>query len=468
MAGRLLIHDAIASNRIILRCKLSAACYDVVSAESAEAVLPKLHECKPDAVILDGDADPVETRALCRRITSLPAEAAPPVVILSSSVDDRTAGLDAGAAAVLPKPLNEDFLLASLRRIMRHRQSFLEACREARGFQDMGMAEPHADAFITGGRVAFLSRNSQILAGWKQAALQHLDGLRLEFVHPDTALAARTQAACPDVYVFLAAEQRPLDGFGLLSELRSRNLTKLSRVIVLVDDRRVGRDDAARQAAMALDLGADDVILGGLDEAELGRKIRKQIEQKQQLDRLNGVLRSGLRLATRDPLTGLYNRRYAVPRLLRMIEECHKRTRPLALLAIDLDRFKAINDTHGHAAGDAVLVEVARRLKEAVRPEDLVARSGGEEFLVALPDTGTAEARHVARHLRDVLRRNPVSLPHGGGVIRVTGSIGAAMAVPTSDTAETQLDTLMRRADKALYAAKSDGRDTVAFASFAA
>ncbi|MCA8884243.1 MAG: diguanylate cyclase [Rhodobacteraceae bacterium] len=467
MAGRLLIYDAVASNRIILRCKLSAACYDVGSADTPDAILPKLREFKPDAVILDADADPVGVRALCRSIGAQPAESAPPVLILSSSPDEKIAGLEAGAAAVLPKPLNEDFLLASLRRIMRHRQAYQEACREARGFQDMGMAEAADEGFAMG-RVAFLSRNAQILAGWKNAAAQELSGLRLELLHPDAALAARAPGASPDVYVFLAAEQRPMDGFGLLSELRSRHLTKSARVIVLVDSRRAGADDAARQAAMALDLGADDVVLGSFDEAELSCKIRAQIAQKHQLDRLTGVLRSGLRLATRDPLTGLYNRRYAIPRLLRMIEECHRTSRPLALLALDLDRFKLINDTYGHASGDAVLVEVAGRLKEAARPGDLVARSGGEEFLIALPDTGTGEARQVARQMRDLLRRSPVSLPHGGGVIRVTASIGAAMAVPTDETAEAQLDTLMRRADKALYAAKSDGRDTVAFASFAA
>jgi two-component system cell cycle response regulator len=129
-------------------------------------------------------------------------------------------------------------------------------------------------------------------------------------------------------------------------------------------------------------------------------------------------------------------------------------------MLLDLDRFKAVNDTWGHAAGDAVLVEVARRLRETLRPADLLARMGGEEFLVALPEVTEAAARAMAERLRRAVGCAPVALPGGEGPVRVTVSIGLVLAGAGALAAQPAAAAI-EAADRALLAAKADGRNQV-------
>jgi diguanylate cyclase (GGDEF)-like protein len=161
-------------------------------------------------------------------------------------------------------------------------------------------------------------------------------------------------------------------------------------------------------------------------------------------------------IARTDPLTGCLNRRALEERVVGEMAYAQRVGRPLALLVVDLDRFKSINDRHGHAAGDAVLVAVARVLLAALRPSDILARYGGEEFCVLLRDTGEAEARLVGERLRAALRA--MSVGHGGDSIRVSASFGGAVLDPSRGE---KWDGLFARADAALFHAKQAGRDRV-------
>lgn len=153
-----------------------------------------------------------------------------------------------------------------------------------------------------------------------------------------------------------------------------------------------------------------------------------------------------------DALTGLYNRRWLDERLPRLVTRHARAERPLALLLLDIDRFKRFNDEFGHAAGDAVLATVARTVNEQVRPTDLAARYGGEELVVVLPETPLARARSVAERLR-----TSIAAARAEGVdASVTVSIGVAVLAPGEEAPD-----LLRRADEKLYLAKSHGRDRV-------
>ena len=168
--------------------------------------------------------------------------------------------------------------------------------------------------------------------------------------------------------------------------------------------------------------------------------------------------RQAERLSLTDPLTGLWNYRFMQTSLRREAERSRRYQRPSALLAIDLDRFKDVNDTYGHPVGDQVLVELARRITAQIREVDLAFRHGGEEFMVLLPETDASGASVVAERLGRAVnaRRFKVNDASGGRELDITVSIGIAVLGEHADTATG----VLAAADEALYAAKAAGRDT--------
>lgn len=171
------------------------------------------------------------------------------------------------------------------------------------------------------------------------------------------------------------------------------------------------------------------------------------------------LMDEAVRLSTVDALTGAYSRRALTELSERALAEARRYRRPLSVLMVDADHFKQINDTYGHNAGDAVLVEIMARLKAALRAEDFVGRIGGEEFLVVLPATPEEEANRVARRIRERIAMK--TLVYGREEIPFTVSIGVA----ERDPGEANIDLLIKRADDAMYAAKRAGRDRVFSAS---
>jgi len=169
-------------------------------------------------------------------------------------------------------------------------------------------------------------------------------------------------------------------------------------------------------------------------------------EQKDRQDEL-------LRLATTDPLTGTFNRRFATERLAEAFDRHKRYASPATVLMIDIDHFKKVNDTYGHDAGDVVLQGLAKLLRAQLRGVDMVARWGGEEFLVLMPETPAEPSAVVAERILAAVRATPFAV--SGGTVRITVSIGAASFTPDVASA----DALVKQADMALYDAKSAGRD---------
>jgi diguanylate cyclase (GGDEF)-like protein len=211
----------------------------------------------------------------------------------------------------------------------------------------------------------------------------------------------------------------------------------------------------AEAVVAALDSGAVDVWGGEAVTAELIARVRVAFRSRQLLDLALRRYSDLEDLAYRDELTELPNRRGTARQVEVLISRSRRHGHQLALLLIDADRFKQVNDDHGHATGDLVLREIAHRLRDRVRREDLVGRWGGEEFLVALPETTPDAAAAVAESLRAAVGQTPMTTP-GGPLLDVTVSIGVA------GWQGEEVDDLIARADQALYAAKAAGRDRIA------
>lgn len=246
------------------------------------------------------------------------------------------------------------------------------------------------------------------------------------------------------------------DGYALLRDLRASEAGRQLYLVVLtsiVDDARL---------AEAFALGADDYLTKPLQPKVLLARLSagvRVVRLQQGLARRNLELAAALRRAEEaaltDTLTGLPNRRYAVEQLSRECAAAERGDRPLSVLMLDIDHFKRINDAHGHAVGDAVLVEIARRLNKTSRTSDVACRFGGEEFLIIAVDTPLADTTRLAERIRVAIAAHPVSA--GNLSIPVTASIGVAEKNMTC----TDLDVLLKAADDALYRAKAEGRDRV-------
>jgi len=205
-----------------------------------------------------------------------------------------------------------------------------------------------------------------------------------------------------------------------------------------------------------LEQGASDYIVLPIDNGELVARMKVQLKMKTMQDNLKRSNRLLLNLSSTDPLTRLYNRRMLMQTLNREFDR-HKRSgKTLSLLMMDIDHFKMVNDTYGHINGDAVLVSLAKVLKEYLRPYDVATRFGGEEFALVLPNTDMRGARDVAERLR----RAAQTIGFSGEIrdMKITVSIGIACfpSTPAND-----IDQLLKCADHALYQAKSQGRNQV-------
>jgi two-component system, cell cycle response regulator len=210
--------------------------------------------------------------------------------------------------------------------------------------------------------------------------------------------------------------------------------------------------DGVRRGMPVMSMAVAGLVVSGL----VVRFMLSVADTRRVALRLDAALREQERLAVTDGLTGLYNRRFFEEVLVLEADRAIREDGLLALLVMDLDHFKAVNDSHGHRSGDAVLVEVAARLRRALRGSDVLARYGGEEFVMILPGADAETARQIAERCRAALATEAIGL-HSGARISVTGSFGVA-CLP-ADTRDT--DTLIRHADRAMYAAKDAGRNRV-------
>ncbi|MEI9971317.1 MAG: diguanylate cyclase [Ignavibacteriota bacterium] len=212
----------------------------------------------------------------------------------------------------------------------------------------------------------------------------------------------------------------------------------------------------AQDLVEGMEAGADDYVTKPFQAHELRVRLRagrRILDLQQQLLAAREALREQ---ATHDGLTGLLNRCAVLDTLTRELARASREDHPLSMLMVDLDRFKQINDTYGHPAGDAVLSESARRMRDVVRSYDSVGRYGGEEFLLVLPGCDATSAVAQAERVRESFAASPFFT--GQNRVPVTCSIGVSSRI---HPAESDAEALLREADLSLYGAKDSGRNRV-------
>lgn len=444
MAGKILIVDDVATNRILLKVRLASAFHETLLAADGCGALRAVREERPDVVLLDLQLPDMDGLAV---LGSLRGEAATrdlPVIVHTASTAPaaRAAAFAAGADDVFTKPFDDALLMARIRNLLRRRDPAGDD-----GTAQLSFQEP-APPFDWPGLIAvtgFPPGMGQRLRQSLSPGLSH----RLHLANREETLgpAPDGDGFQPDAYLVNATEPESESGLRLLSELRAAGASRHAGIAVLTS--------GPSTAAMAYDLGADEAMPATTAPPEMALRLSRMVARGRIASHRRTLLRDNLRLAMTDPLTGLHNRRYAMRRMGEMSVEAAHDGGSLAVLIADIDRFKQVNDAFGHGAGDHVITEVARRLAAHLPEDGLIARIGGEEFLIAFTARPRQDTLATARRLCAVIDGRPIGLGDGHEVT-VTISIGLACVQPG-----TLPDEAMALADRGLMAAKLQGRNRV-------
>ncbi len=452
MTARVLVVDDIPANVKLLEARLSAEYFDVVTAMSGRDALAICERAECDLVLLDVMMPDMDGFEVCRRLKSNPATHHIPVIMVTAldQPSDKVRGLEAGADDFLPKPISELALIARVRSLARLKMVTDELRMRVLTSHEIGIESPEREA------VADTGRNGRVLIVDDRPGSYERIAATLSKEHdveveadPNQALFHAADGNYDLLIVSLGLEN--FDALRLCSQIRSLDRTRNLPILAITEP------DNNSRMMRGLEIGVNDFLIRPIDKNELLARTRSQVRKRRYTERLRDNVQMSIEMAITDALTSLFNRRYMESHLGTLIEQAAARGKPLSALVLDIDYFKAINDGHGHDAGDDVLRDFALRIKRSIRGIDLACRYGGEEFVIIMPETDMAVAAMVAERLRRRIAAEPFAIAQGSRQIPVTISIGIAGLRGKDDTAAA----LLKRADQALYRAKRDGRNRV-------
>ena len=456
MTARILVVDDIYPNVKLLETKLAAEYFHVVTAMNGPDAIAICEQGLCDIVLLDVMMPGMDGFEVCRRLKNSPVTAHIPVVMVTAldQPSDRVRGLDAGAEDFLTKPVDDTALLARVRSLVRLKSVTDELRTRAMASRDYGIGDPLAAAAAETGQNAHVLVVDDRASSHERlaAALSHYHRVQVE-TDPQQALIRAAEGGFDVVIVSLNLEG--YDGLRLCSQLQSLDRTRNVAVLLIAE-----ADDRAR-VLRGLDIGASDFVLRPVDRNELVARVRTQVKRKRFGEKLRESVQASLELAVTDALTGLHNRRYLDSHISALFDEAVLRGRQMSVLLLDIDRFKSINDSYGHDAGDEVLREFALRVRAHTRGIDVVARFGGEEVVVLVPESPVEGARAVAERIREQVESTPFAIHQGTRRVTVTVSIGVA----ARQVGDKSGGDILKRADLALYRAKEEGRNRVVAAA---
>lgn len=452
MSARVLVVDDLFPNVKLLEAKLSAEYYDVLTATNGPDAIALCQQGACDVVLLDVMMPGMDGFEVCRRLRADVNTTHLPIVMVTAldQPSDRVKGLDAGADDFLTKPIDDMALFARVKSLSRFKEITDELRNRAMMSRDLGLGDPlMAAAAETGMAGTVLVVEDRASASER---MMHVLGQRYETVlEPDAQQAVFRAAEGHFDLAIVSLGLANADGLRTLSQFRSLERTKHMSLLM------VGEAEDKQRFLRGLDIGVNDFLVRPVDRNELMARARTLVRNKRFSERLRSNVVNSMEAAVIDQLTGLHNRRYLDKNFPSAFVEARREERPLSVLVLDIDRFKAVNDTYGHESGDEVLKTFARRVRSCVRGDDMLVRFGGEEIVVVMPDTTEDVATFVAERIRSRVESSGFAIDRGARQIAVTTSIGVAHMMAQ----DVSPDDILKRADAALYRAKAEGRNRV-------
>lgn len=453
MTARILVVDDIPVNVKLLEARLMAEYFQVLTASNGEDALRICENGECDMVLLDVMMPGMDGFEVCRRLKSNPKTMHLPVVMVTSlsQPKERIEGLAVGADDFLTKPVNDLALVTRVKSLVRLKMLTDDLRLRASNGDELAMnyqqimndvqsPNERANIIIVDDKAASYEKMVTVLSDAHNVDVE---------TNPTDALFRIVEGGYDIAIISLDLDN--FDSLRLCSHIRSVERTRSLPLVVIANQ------NQEQTVSRAMEIGVNDYIRRPLEMNELLARMKTQLLRKRYNDCLRASVQQTIEMAVKDPLTNLHNRRYFDMHFTSVYEKAVRTDKPVTAMMCDIDKFKDINDTHGHDVGDAVIREVANRIYKNVRTVDIACRFGGEEFVVIMPDTDTAYASLVAERIRREIEEHPVITRKGAKQIHTTISIGLSSINTEGDSAED----LLKRADRALYAAKSAGRNMV-------
>ncbi|QKX02980.1 PleD family two-component system response regulator [Wolbachia endosymbiont of Litomosoides sigmodontis] len=455
MTARILVVDDVPSNVKLLEARLKAEYYTVIVAHDGEEAINLVAKQQPDIILLDIMMPKINGFKVCKNLKSDPLTTHIPIIMVTALHDthDRVQGINAGADDFLTKPIDETALSARIKSLTRLKMIIDEL--RLRGETNAEIGGVAGSSIMDYSNQIFDSNILVVDEDIFQAEqIYNILKQRFRSINILNDPMEALKIGIEGNYDLIISDMQFLktDGLRLCSEFRSKVETRYTPILILSED--YNKNNLVK----ALDVGANDYLTVPLDESELIARVNLQVKRKRYQDALRMNLFNNAEMSIKDPLTNCYNRRYFDAHLRNIVKDSVEKNRRLSLMILDIDYFKIVNDDFGHSAGDELLKQIQKRISENIRVTDLLARFGGEEFVVVMPDTNISDAYIVAERIRKIIATEPFILSDKNITHNVTVSIGIA------EMQESDLDSIKKfivRADKYLYRAKNSGRNRV-------
>ena len=449
MPGRILVADSTVNNRIALNAILTSEYFEAICVDDASSVSRAVLKHHPDVILMATHLGRDDGYLIAKKLKLNAFSAHIPVVLYAPCAEQ----IDWGKALInlvddiQIYPKNEATLISRLRLLYRQKVELDSLKTHANaadqfGFNDITVEFP-----------------SQRLVKSKVGVINHRTQTTDFDLNPIIGNSYALSSNCKpeniqkntDLIVLQSADAQ----CRLVSDFQVHPRTKDVPILALVD--KPGKSQFKR----LYELGAQECLFSTAPPQQINTRIQSLIATNHHKSSLRSLLDERVKEAYFDPLTGLYNRRHAQQYLSRCFQQSQKGHNSLVALMLDIDNFKSVNDTLGHIAGDAILQQIAARLSGNLRRVDMVARMGGEEFLVLLPNTPMKRALEIAERLRRLIEERPFETYGRDQGAKITISIGISKLSKKHNYASD----LINSADQALYKAKDLGRNRIYIAA---
>ncbi len=444
MSARILIVDDLAPNLHLLEVKLAAQYYDVVTAMSAVKALEIAETEKLDLILLDAMMPGMNGFEACTRLKSNPATWHIPIIMVTAleETKDRIRGLKAGADDFITKPIDDFNLMARVKSLLRLKMVTDQLLSHTG--HSIESSRPILDQLDKRkGRVLIIDDHVRVMEKMAEPLL----GMHEIIFETDLKCALEQSLKNMDLVIINLTSDK-FDGLRLCARMRSNAQTRDIPILA------IGNPEEQAQLVRAYDIGINDTLMRPVERQELLARANTQLRRKFYADSLKEDFNESLEMVVTDPLTGLGNRRYFDRSIAPLFDDLQESGTPFSIVIFDVDHFKRVNDILGHDTGDIVLQEIAARLVSNMRSIDIVSRYGGEEFVIAMPDTDQGAALLAADRIRSLV---------GGTSIHVDGqAFDIAVSAGVAEVyAGDKFRDVFKRADDALYKAKHKGRNRV-------